>query len=155
MAVRPATVNDLPELLGWLKEEQDRTGEGFYCNRSVIEKCIAEGDGLCAVQMEGIVGFAVFQVLGECGALHIIETHPSARRQGIGSRLLQAAINVFRDRGLLYIEVECTSAEGEALCRAGGFEDYVDPRNYRSEHDDPMLRLYLTDWRPPARHPWA
>lgn len=153
--VRVATLEDLPEILAWLKEEREQTGDGFYCNKVVIENCIAGGDGLCAIDNSKIVGFAVFQMLGEGGDVHIIETHPSARRQRIGSQLLRESIDALRKRGAHYVSVECTSAGGEALCRGQGFEDYIDPRNQPRPDDTPKLRLYLSDWRPPVRLPWA
>lgn len=153
--VRPASAIDLPELLGWLKEERDETGEGFYCNKEVIETSFACGEGLCVVQNGRIVGFAVIQMFSEGGAVHIIESHPRARRQRIGSQLLQAAIEVLRSQGAHYVDVECTSPEGEALCRRHGFEDYADPRNQRRPFENPKLRIYLSEWRPPVRLPWA
>jgi GNAT superfamily N-acetyltransferase len=152
--VRPATVTDLAEVLGWLKEERDATGEGFYCNKEVIEKSFRRGEGLCAFQSGTIVGFAVIQMFSEGGDIQIIEAHPSARRQRIGMQLLEASVDVLRDQGAHYIDVECTSPEGEALCRRRGFEGYVDPRNYQSPFANPTLRLYLSDWRPPVRRPW-
>jgi len=153
--VRPATKMDLAEILGWLKEERDATGEGFYCNKEVIERSFARGEGLCAIKNGTIVGFAVIQMFSEGGDVHIIEAHPSARRQRLGTQLLEAAIEVLCGQGANYIGVECTSPEGEALCRRRGFEDYVDPRNYRSPFANPKLRLYLSDWCPPVRLPWA
>lgn len=153
--VRPATATDLPEVLGWLKEEREATGEGFYCNKEVIENSFARGEGLCAIENGSIVGFAVIQMFSDGGDVHIIEAHPSARLQRIGTQLLQAAVEVLRGQGAHYIDVECTSPEGETLCRRHGFEDYVDPRNYRSPSANPKLRLYLSDWRPPVRLPWA
>ena len=87
-------------------------------------------------------------MLTDGGNVHIIEVEPSARGQGLGSQLLLAAVEVLRGLGAKYVQVECTSEEGEALCRRHGFEDYVDLRNYRSEWDNPLLRLYLSAWRP-------
>lgn len=155
LKIRTATARDLPELLGWLKAEREETGAGFYCNKSVIEKSFERGEGLCAVEIGNILGFAVIQMFSEGGDIHIIETHPSARRQRIGAQLLEEAITVLRGQGANYVDVECTSLEGEALCRRHGFEDYVDPRNYSSPDAPPQLRLYLSDWRPPERLPWA
>ena len=153
--VRPATVTDLPEVLGWLNEERDETGEGFYCNKEVIESSFARDEGLCAIENGKIVGFAVIQMFSDGGHVQIIEAHPSARRRRIGTHLLEAAIDVLRGQGSHSIDVACTSPEGEALCRRRGFQDYVDPRNYRSPFANPKLRLYLSDWRPPVRLPWA
>ena len=153
--IRSASLDDLPDVLTWLKEEEEQTGGGFYCNRTVIESCFSREDGLCAIESQRIIGFAVFQLFSDGGEVHIVEAHPSERRQGVGSQLLLASIEAMRRRGAHYVGAECTSAEGEALCRKHGLEDYVDSRNERRPFDNPKLRLYLSDWRPPVRRSWA
>jgi GNAT superfamily N-acetyltransferase len=155
LEIQIATAAHLQDVLDWLKEEHEQGGEGFYCNRNIIAKSFRVGEGLCAMAEGRTIGFAVFQLFTDGGDIQIVEIHPSARRRGLGSQLLLAAVNVLRDRGAHYVDVECTSPEGEALCRHHGFEDYVDPRNHRSQWDNPTLRRYLSDWRPPPRHPWA
>jgi GNAT superfamily N-acetyltransferase len=152
--LRAGKASDLPELLSWLKEERDQTGEGFYCNKTVIERCFERGDVLCAINDGRILGFAALQFYGESGAIHMVEAHPSERRRRIGSALLKAAVDMLRGRGALCVDVECSTPQGEALCRKHGFEPYVDdPRN--APADNPTLRLYLSDRRPPVRCPWA
>ncbi|BAL97214.1 GNAT family N-acetyltransferase [Rubrivivax gelatinosus] len=153
--IQPATSDHLPDVLEWLKAEEEDSGTGFYCNRNVIAKSFARGEGLCAFSEGRIVGFAIFQMFTDSGDVHIVEVKPGARGQGLGSRLLLASIETLRNAGAKYIDVECTSEEGEMLCKRRGFEDYMDPRNQRNEWDNPTLRLYLSDWRPPAPHPWA
>lgn len=155
VVIEPANTQHFAEVLGWLKAEKEQGGPGFYCNRNVVEKSFASGDGLCAIAGGKIVGFAVFQMFTDGGDVHIIEVEPSARGKGVGSQLLLAMVEMLRGLGAKYVHVECTSAEGEALCRHHGFEVYVDPRNYHSEWDDPLLRLYLSDWRPRPPNPWA
>jgi len=155
VSIEPANTSHFGEVLEWLKAEQEQGGTGFYCNRNVIEKSFASGAGLCAIAEGRIVGFAVFQMFADGGDVHIIEVEPSARGQGLGSRLLLAAVDALRRLGAKYVDVECTSADGEAICRCHGFEDYIDPRNYRSEWDNPLLRLYLSDWRPQPPNQYA
>lgn len=156
VSIKLANPHFFPEILEWLKAERDQGGAGFYCNRHIIEKSFASGEGLCAFVGGRIVGFAVFQMYADGGDVHIIEVEPLSRRLGLGSQLLLAAVEALRGLGANYVDVECTSLEGEALCRRHGFEDYVDPRNYRSEADNPLLRLYLSEWRPrPSNLEWA
>lgn len=153
--IEAANSSHLGEVLGWLQLEEQESGEGFFCNQNVIANAFASGSGICAVSESGVSGFAVIQVLGEGGDIHIIEVKPVARGRGLGARLLLAAIELLRELGAKFVDVECTSRAGEALCRKHGFEDYSDSRNYQSEWDNPTLRLYLSAWRPKARHPWA
>jgi len=152
--IQPARPDHLDEIIAWLRAEDELTGEGFYCNRNVISSLFLEGDGLCAISGESIVGFAVFQMFSEGGNVQIIEVQPLFRGHGIGSVLLLAAVDVLRCRSAHYVDVECTSPAGEALCRRHGFETYTDPKNYRSQWDNPTLRLYLSEWRPAPKSLW-
>lgn len=153
--IEPANTQYFAEVIAWLKSENEQGGTGFYCNRNVIEKSFASGNGLCAITEGRVIGFTVFQMFSDGGEVHIIEVKPSARGQQLGSQLLFAAVEVLRGFGAKYIQVECTSIEGEALFRRHGFEDYVAPRNNRNEWDNPLLRLYLSKWRPRPPNPWA
>lgn len=155
VSIEPANKHHYAEVLAWLQTEKEQGGAGFYCNRNVIEKSFASGEGLCAIAEGKVIGFAVFQMFTDGGDIHIIEVDPSARGQRLGSLLLLATVEALRELGAKYVHVECTSSEGEALCRRHGFENYIDPRNYRSEWDNPLLRLYLSEWRPRPPNPWA
>lgn len=155
VSIEIANPRHIPGVLEWLKAEEEHAGTGFYCNRGIIAASFASGEGLCAIAEGRIVGFAVFQMFTDGGDVQIVEVEPSARRQGLGSQLLLAAVDSLRRLGAQYVDVECTSAEGKVLCLRHGFEDYVDPRNHRSEWANPLLRLYLSEWRPPPRHSWA
>lgn len=155
VSIEPANTHHFAEVLAWLQTEKEQGGTGFFCNRSVIEKSFASGEALCAIEEGRNIGFAVFQMFTDGGDVHIVEVEASARNQGLGSQLLLSAVEVLRSLGAKYVHVECTSEEGEALCRRNGFEDYVDPRNYRSEWDNPLLRLYLSEWRPSPPNQWA
>ena len=39
-----ATPADLTTVLGWLEREYDDDGEGFWCNRRLIERALDDGD---------------------------------------------------------------------------------------------------------------
>lgn len=149
-----AAERHLDEVLAWLEAEESSTGGGFYCNRNVIAKRFNQGSGICAILNGSIVGFCVFWIYELEADIDIIEVHPQYRRQSIGSQLMSEAVEKLRSMNARFIDVTCTSPAGEALCRANGFEDYTDPKNHRNAWDDPTLRRYLSDWRPPVRPPW-
>lgn len=153
--IESANTKHFAEVLAWLRIEKEQLGTGFYCNRNVIEKSFASGNGLCVIADGKIVGFAAFQMFTDAGDILIIEVKPSARGRGLGSRLLLATVEALRELGAKYIHVECSSSEGEALCRRHKFETYIDPLNYRSGWKNPLLRLYLSEWRPQPPNPWA
>lgn len=145
----------LAATLAWLKDEYDELGEGFYCNRKVVSKSFMNGTGFCAVYQGSPVGFTIFDLLIPEGTIYIVEVHPALRRHAIGSQLLASTIEWLRINGVECIDVECTSQAGEALCKKHGFDCYTDPNNYKDEFENPTLRRYLSDWRPPQRSPWA
>jgi ribosomal protein S18 acetylase RimI-like enzyme len=147
ISIELANTNHFSEVLAWLKTENEQGRSGFYCNRNLIEKSFAAGEGLCAIAEGKIVGFAVFQMFTDGGDIHVIEVAPSARGQGRGSQLLLAAVETLRGLGAKYIDVECTSNDGVALCTRHGFKTYVDPRNYRGALINQRLRLYLSEMR--------
>ncbi|MGV8869947.1 MAG: GNAT family N-acetyltransferase [Janthinobacterium svalbardensis] len=153
--IKQASTVFFPEVIEWLKAENERDGTGFYCNRNVIERLFFRGDGLCYMVAGRTVGFVVFQMYIDGGEIHIIEIEPSFRQQGLGSQLLMAGVEALRGKGAKYVEVECTSLEGEALCRSQLFEKYIDPVNYKNEDDNPILRRYFSEWRPSPPNPWA
>jgi GNAT superfamily N-acetyltransferase len=150
-----ATTQLFPEVLEWLAAEKERGEAGFYCNRNIIEKSFSSGEGLCALIDGKIVGFVVFKMYANGGDIDIIEVEASFRGLGIGSKLLLAATEALRRLGANYVDVECSSADGESLCRKHSFLDYVDPCNHRNKWDGPLLRLYISDWRPQPPNPWA
>lgn len=83
---------------------------------SVIESWFKAGDGLCAVVLGNVVGFAVFQMLGK-GAVHIIEARPGLRHQKVGLQVLWlqsvSSALVKRISGR-WMHIQ----RGEALCRS-------------------------------------
>ena len=141
------TKRELPQVLSWLKQEDAETGEGFYCNRDVIARSFLAGSALCTLLDGQVVGFAVYYLALPGSGVSIVEVRPQCRKRGVGAHTLSAAVQRLKSLGAEYVHAECTSTEGEALCRAHGFQTYVDPRNYRSPHASPELRLVL---RPPA-----
>lgn len=155
ITIEQANTRFFPEVLAWLAAEKERGETGFYCNRGVIEKSFSSGQGLCAFIDGRVVGFVVFNRHGDGGDIDIIEIDAPCRGLGVASQLLLAATKTLCELGANYVDVECTSPEGEALCRKHSFLDYVDPRNHRNEWENPLLRRYFTDWRPQPPNPWA
>jgi GNAT superfamily N-acetyltransferase len=148
VAIVSAHAGHLGEIHAWRRAECEEDGEGLYRNWQFIANALSTGRGVCAVAEGRVVGFAVFERFEEEGDVDVIQVHPDFWRRGIGTQLLRAAREKLEQLGARLIEVECVTQAGYALCKHFVFEDYVDPKNYRSEYDDPMLRLYLSEWRP-------
>lgn len=112
---RRASDGDIASLCGLLEllfeQEADFTPDREKQARGLrgIIGCPAEGMVLCAVAGDEIVGMVVllFTVStaegGRAAWLEDMVVHPTARKRGIGERLLNAAIHAARDAGCLRI----------------------------------------------------
>jgi GNAT superfamily N-acetyltransferase len=137
----PASPARLIEVLQWLKEEEDRGDGGFYCNAQVIEKSFQEGEAVCAIAEDAVVGFSVFYAVGPSSGLSIIEVHPAYRNRGVGKKLIEETLKRLRQRGAEYVKADCTSQSGLALCIAAGFQPRID--SYPSHRPAVIARLKL------------
>jgi GNAT superfamily N-acetyltransferase len=142
------TAEHLTYVLAWLKQEHETTGEGFYCNASVIQECFAEGKAVCALRDEAVVAFAVFFVVPPTSGVSIIEVHPSYREQGVGRRLMTEVLKRLRRRGAEYVNADCTSKAGEALCLSTGFEPREDRYAHRGAQVIAQLQYRFVPQRP-------
>jgi hypothetical protein len=62
--VRPGNCDDLVALKHWLKEERAETGEGFYCNWTLIEKSLNDNELFLLGDEADIIGFVVMGTSG-------------------------------------------------------------------------------------------
>ena len=85
--VRPATPEDLEEILKWLRQEYDENGEdgGFWCNHRLIQEGQAEG-GLLVLAAHRPLAFALVDLND---AVSIVEVRPGYRGRGIGRKLFE------------------------------------------------------------------
>jgi len=134
----------LIEITAWLSEENDLVGEGFFCNLNVIGELFSEGNAICATLDGRTVGFITFQIFAKSSKLQIIEVHPKFRNRGIGGALIDSCIDAIRSTGSPIIEVQCTSLDGELLCRSRGFVDHQDPRTLSNSRRHKSLRKSLS-----------
>lgn len=148
IAIQTASHDHLAAIHVWLKQEWDALHSGFYCNWQIIERVINRGDGICAMYAGAPIGFVLLSHSGEWGEICIVEVHPDHRRRGVARLLMAAAGARLGELGAKYIDVDCTSDSGEALCRALGFDEVGGSGVKRS---GTALRRYLTAWRPKPR----
>jgi len=121
------TKEHLQEILKWLKEEKQSTGEGFYCNRRVISKAFHEGRFHCLFGSELAVAFIVLDIYGNESEISILEVHPAHRGCGFGTLLVKHSISYLKERGVNIVDVECTPPQSESFWRGRGFTDYNPP----------------------------
>lgn len=125
--------NDYNIIRNWLKEEYDACGEGFYCNRNIIEKAFYDNE-LISFELDGeIIGFAVCTQHGMSIDIDIIEIHPEYRKKGFGKIFFHKLESVFREKGNIAIILFCEPRESKYFWRKMGFIQFPD-RGY-SESD--------------------
>ena len=142
-AIIEPTLEHLEEVLRWLKEEEDATGSGFYCNRKVIARCFTEGRVRCILQDEKVIAFALHGVYGEESEIPIMEVHPKHRRSGHGRVLAEHTFRLLKALGANSVNVQCVPAASELFWRAQGFVEYIDEKNYQDPNDPTELQKSL------------
>jgi len=90
----------------------------------------------------GIAGYALLLLRrgSRVARLYSIAVDPGARGQGLGRRLVEAALDLARERGagILRLEVRVDNASAIALYRALGFHDFATRRDYYDDGTDAL-----------------
>lgn len=115
-----ATPEDLAVVLAWLEREYEADGEGFWCNRGIIER--AQGEDLWVVRRDGVA--AAFQV-GDYAA-DIVSVRKDFRRQGLGDALFAASLERAARDNVNVLSIECTPRTSWTFWRRHGFQRYGD-----------------------------
>ncbi len=101
-----------------------------------------------ATATQGIVGFSVVYLAGLEGDLANLATSPTARRTGVGRRLLEHVLQVARSRGAhtIFLEVRESNSAARALYSSAGFVDVGRRKKYyaRPVEDALVLRKELS-----------
>lgn len=131
----------LENILDWLKKEQNRTGEGFYCNKDIIVDSHQEGEVHVALDNDIVVGFVVDHLYSysKGSSIDILEVHPHNRHRGIGKALALNSISRLFELGAELVNVECTPHSSEAFWRKLGFSPSHDIQS--STSGNPRLIL--------------
>ena len=141
--ISEATQSQLNEVLRWLKQEQDESLEGFYCNKEIIISSFNDSEMRCLSNSEHVIGFGIFNHKTSGASIDILEIHPHHRSSGHGTKLAQHLIDHLFQSGAEYVYVKCSPNSSERFWRGLGFIERPD----RCQQFPP-LELWLHRERP-------
>jgi ribosomal-protein-alanine N-acetyltransferase len=160
MHIRPATIADIPSILaleqqsataGHWTEEQYRQAFRQEGGRRLV--LLAEDFPSTAAAQEtrnradtSISGFLVAQHLAPEWELENIVVAPSARRQGLGKRLLDALLAAARETNStsVFLEVRESNAAARSLYEKAGFEQTGRRKSYYTNPPEDAILYRLT-----------
>ena len=145
LSVRPATVADLEQIL-----EIERTSFSDPWSKQSFRALFDDLRVFFVVASgadELILGYVAAWFVGDEGEVATLAVAPRARRLGVGSLLLDSAIEAAKGRPVsaLYLEVRASNVAAKRLYASRGFREIGTRRNYyrRPDEDACVLRLTL------------
>ena len=136
MKIRRAEPEDLPfivEIEGLCFPEETAFPAGMFAY--LIKYSVS----LVACEPEDrVIGFIIGYTSGRSGAVYTLDVHPTHRKKGVGSRLVQAMEEELRAQGARAIRLEAALENPEAieLYRKAGYRERELVRNYYGRGKD-------------------
>jgi amino-acid N-acetyltransferase len=115
--IRPATPDDVPKIVSLISPF---VSGGKLLPRTVEEVCDLVPTGFVAQRGEIIVGFAALEVYSKkLSEIRSLAVSPDQQKQGLGTRLVKACVELATRRNILEVMVVTSS---EAFFRDCGFD---------------------------------
>lgn len=94
---------------------------------------------------EGVIGYAVLWCISDQGELANVAVVPHLRGRGLGTRLLNGALDIARERGIksVYLEVRASNERAAQLYRRLGFFDVGRRKGYYERPKEDALIMML------------
>jgi [ribosomal protein S18]-alanine N-acetyltransferase len=142
VAVRPGTAADLPHLMAIARH----SATAAQWSRAEYENLVSSDthrEFLVVVEDGGVCGFIVGREAAQEWEIENVAVSGSARRRGLGSRLLGEFLNRVRARGgaEVYLEVRESNLAARKLYEKRGFVETGRRKSYY--HDPPEDALLL------------
>jgi GNAT superfamily N-acetyltransferase len=127
MTITVSTDDDLAVILHWLKAEYDRenTGNGFWCNRNILQKDHAAGELLVLREAGEVVAFQTGRLLTP----GILEVRPDLRGRGYGKLLADYCIAEARSKNICFLHIECNPLTSIPFWQKTGFTLFPENHN--------------------------
>jgi len=144
MRIRPATLDDLPTLIGLANNSRTAA----HWSRQQCEAALSNDANRTALVAEdgaGIHGFLVARCLDQEWELENVVVAPDSQRRGIGSRLLDEFLNIARSRSAkaVFLEVRESNHPARKLYEEAGFLESGRRRNYYRDPAEDALTYSL------------
>jgi predicted GNAT family acetyltransferase len=128
--------NHLSEIKSWLVEEENKTGQGFFCNWDSIIYAFDRKELTIITKDDLVIGFLAYSITDCVVHIEITEIHPRFRKKGFGKTLVSESLKAFKEKGNVTVELYCQPIESERVWRKLGFT-----RFQISQHDS-KINMY-------------
>lgn len=118
------TKEQFSELMNWLKFENEKFNDGFYCNRRSIEESFIVDLIFCILVDSNIVGFLCWTPHDKSINIDYLQIMREDRGFGYGQFLVNKSIDYFIEKGFEYVKLECSPAKSKLFWRKMGFKPY-------------------------------
>ena len=147
LSVRAATVADLPAIM----ELEKRAATAAHWSAAQYEAllCASDAERVALIVEENaqLQGFVIARVMAEEWEIENIAVAGTARRRGLGTRLLSELLDIARERSVkaLFLEVRESNHAARALYEKWAFLESGRRRRYYQEPDEDAI-LYRIDF---------
>jgi ribosomal-protein-alanine N-acetyltransferase len=148
ITILPAHLDDLDAIM--LLERSGFPGSEQWSERTWRGELLAEHRTILLARAQHPVGVISINSTGELADLHRLVVEPRSRRQGIGTDLLRAGLDIVRRHGVreMILDVGYHNEPAIALYQQLGFEQLAARQNYYGPGQHALiLKLYdLPGW---------
>jgi GNAT superfamily N-acetyltransferase len=132
-----ATKNDFYKIRKWLKDEYDRSGEGFWINFNTIKDYFYNNE----LFVYRIDSFSVGFITGPLNGPSIISVKEEYRGRGVGGKLFKHIYNKAKKKRVAVMKILCQPEASIVFWRKMGFEIFLEAnQNYGY-----MILNYIND----------
>ncbi len=117
------TEKQITEIKKWLIEEQNDTGEGFYCNWERILSSFTKKNAVVISIDKKTIGFATWKYSYDfIATLDIVEIKPTHRWRGVCKELILQLFKHFIGENIYAVDLQCAPASSETAWKQLGFK---------------------------------
>ena len=142
MILRKAEMTDLPALV----KIEDRSFSAPWSEKGMRDALDTEAIYTLVAEEDGtLLGYIMIALLGIEAEIYNVAVDPDARRQGLGRKLLRAAMNEAVNTGAesVFLEVRESNAPAKGLYESYGFIPAGKRKNYYTNPtEDAILMAY-------------